>query len=55
MTNNLIGFAPALAKEYSRGLNTGKFPDAWKQAFVTPVLKKGDKKLMLINGQNGLD
>ena len=30
---------------FNKSINTGEFPSAWKEAIVTPVLKKGNKEL----------
>ena len=35
----------ALTSIFNKSLNEGQFPQAWKEALVTPVLKKGDAKM----------
>ena len=35
-----------LVKIFNQSINEAKFPEAWKEAVVTPVLKKGDKSLI---------
>ena len=34
-----------LVKIFNKLINEGLFPTSWKEAIVTPVLKKGDKTL----------
>ena len=46
----LVQGAPSLTTTLTDIFNTsitnGKFPSSWKEGLVTPVLKKGDPKLM---------
>ena len=35
----------ALTNIYNKSISEGEFPEAWKEALVTPVLKKGDPKM----------
>ena len=35
----------SLVKIFNKSITEGKFPSAWKEAAVTPVLKKGDKSV----------
>ena len=35
----------------NRSIITGKVPDAWKEAKVAPLLKKGDPTLQKTTGQ----
>ena len=35
----------ALTSIFNKSLNEGQFPQAWKEALFTPVLKKGDAKM----------
>ena len=37
--------APALTKIFQSSLDTGKLPDSWLQANITPLFKKGDRHL----------
>ena len=38
--------APALATIINESIKTGVFPENWKEAQITPVLKKGDTQLL---------
>ena len=37
--------AAPLTSIFNRSISSGIFPDKWKEAYVTPVLKKGDKTI----------
>ena len=37
--------APLITILFQRSLETGKVPEVWNRAFVTPLFKKGDKSL----------
>lgn len=38
-------FAPALAKLFRHSLDTANLADSWRHTLVTPIFKKGDRKL----------
>ncbi len=37
--------APLLTNLFNRILNEGNFPDGWRNSYITPIPKKGDKSL----------
>ena len=45
MVNGSDVLTKPLTKIINESIVTGKFPNQWKEAIITPVLKNGDREL----------
>ena len=45
-----VQIAPFLTKLFNRSLITGHFPDIYKSAFITPLIKKAGMELLTVIG-----
>jgi hypothetical protein len=43
-----VQIAPFLTKLFDRSLITGHFPDIYKSAFTTPLIKKADMDVLIV-------
>ena len=46
MVNGSDVLTKPLTKIINESIVTGKFPNQWKEAIITPVLKNGDRELL---------